>query len=143
MPLRQPPLDDNGAVLPHDHNEILAEDQLIRRISEKQLVWDADGQRIVSSIAFKPADKNAGMSIDLERQIIEAGLVPRDYVTTPRWIGSVVFKAGDLRNEGLRIGFHPLPDNPYHGEVWGLTSSHARRLKGLATWYVSIPSVKL
>jgi len=42
------------------------------------------------------------------------------------------------------VGFDPLPENPYHGEVWGkFTKAQQRRLQQLAVWFVAIPGVKL
>ena len=110
MPLTQPPRDPSGKVVPHDHAEILPVDGVIRRISHQQVVPDQmRGCQRISSIAFKAStgDSN-GMSIDLQREIEEAGLDPRAYVTTPRWIGSVRFVARELRGLGLQVGYHPL-----------------------------------
>jgi hypothetical protein len=65
------------------------------------------------------------MSVDLQQSIEAAGLNARDYVTTPKWMGSLRFDAGDLRAEGFMVGFDPLPYNPHHGEVWGKFSKHS------------------
>ncbi len=84
------------------------------------------------------------MSVDLEKLIIEAKRDPRMYVTTPRWTGSVRFEAGRLRDEGFMVGFDPLPENPYHGEVWGkFTKAQQSCLQRLAVWFVPIPGVTL
>lgn len=145
MALQPPPRNPQGEVLPHDHCGIASDDGVIRRISENQVVADSTGQRRVSSKAFKPSTgPNGGMSIDLERLIIEAKQDPRAYVTTPRWTGSVRFEAGALREEEFMVGFDPRPENPYHGEVWGkFTRAQQRRLQQLAVWFVAIPGVKL
>ena len=85
---------------------------------------------------------NAGMSIDLQAQIEEAGIDVREYVTTPRWVGSIRFTAQQLRDEEFKVGYDPLPDNPYHGEVWGTFSrSKQKRLKELCEWFVEIDEV--
>ena len=82
------------------------------------------------------------MSIDLEKSIRDAGFDPRTYVTTPRWIGSVIFKAGDLRQEGFQVGFEPISDNPHHGEVWGTFSKPKQRiLSRICQWFVEIENV--
>ena len=145
MPLALPPRDRNGNVLPHDAKDIASGDGLIRRISERQIVTDRNGQRRISSIAFKPSTVGAypGMSVDLEAQILEAGVNPRLFVTTPVWMGSVRMVVGEVRNERLLVGSHPLmPENPYHGEVWGIeTKVQQRKLQTLAIWYVEIPGV--
>ncbi|MGH6849319.1 MAG: hypothetical protein ACREDD_02530 [Methylocella sp.] len=131
--------------MPHDHSGIASEDGVIRRVSEKQVAADSTGQLRVSSKAFKPSTgPNGGMSVDLEKLVIEANQDPRAYVTTPRWTGSVRFLAGALREEGFMVGFDPRPENPYHGEVWGrFTMAQRRRLRELAVWFVAIPGVKL
>jgi len=93
----------------------------------------------------------AGMSVDLEALISEAGLDPKDYVATPPWLGSVRFEAASLRTEGFWIGYDPLPENPHHGEVWENSSSgqqkftrgQRRRLQSIAVWYVPIEDVDL
>jgi hypothetical protein len=145
VPLRPPPLDEHGNVIPHDHEGVLAADGVIRRISELQLVKDGQGAKRVSSMAFKPSSEpNAGMSVDLEASIVEAGLDPKAYVTTPRWMGSIRFEAGKLRAEGFCVGYDPLPDNPHHGEVWGAFSTgQQKKLKAMAEWFVKIDGVSL
>lgn len=146
MPLTQPPRDPSGKVVPHDHAEILPVDGVIRRISHQQVVPDQmRGCQRISSIAFKAStgDSN-GMSIDLQREIEEAGLDPLAYVTTPRWIGSVRFVARELRGLGLQVGYHPLESNPYHGEVWGAFNKVQQDgLRNACQWFVEIPGVAI
>lgn len=145
MPLAPPPRDPEGNVLPHDAPDLVSGDGVIRRISDKQIVVDAAGQRRISSLAFKPSSSGRypGMSVDLERSIIDAGLEPRAFVTTPVWTGSVRFDVSDLREDGLQVGSNPLPpENPHHGEVWGIASrGQQRRMQARAAWYVEIPGV--
>lgn len=89
------------------------------------------------------------MSVDIEDLILEGGHNPKQYVTTPIFTGSVAFSADNVRNLGLRIGYDPIQENPYHGEVWG--SPRANRFsnpqkKGLlaaSEWYVEIEGVSL
>lgn len=146
MPLQQPLRDSQGNVEPHDHVGIQANDGIIRRVSDQQVVTDEkSGGRRLSSMAFKASTgPNAGMSVDLQMQIEEAGLDARTYVTTPRWVGSLRFEAGALRSEGFMVGFDPLPENPHHGEVWGTFSkSKQRRLRELCQWFVPIDGVSI
>lgn len=146
MPLQPPPRDERGDVVPHDHEGILQDDGIIRRIPEQHLVVDdKSGRRRISSMAFKPSSgQNGGLSVDLQRQIEEAGLDAKDFVTTPRWLGSVRFLAGQLRAEGLMVGFDPTELNPYHGEVWGSSpKSKQRRLLFLCEWFVPIDGVSI
>lgn len=102
-------------------------------------------------MAFGPSGGAlGGMSIDLEDAILRGGLSPTEFVTTPRWIGSVRFIAGDLRHRDLKVGYDPIPasdgdqGNPYHGEVWGSgPKSKQKELRRLADWFVPIPGVNL
>jgi hypothetical protein len=103
------------------------------------------GGRRLSSAAFEvSSDPGGGMSVDLQTQIEEAGLDAKSYVTTPRWIGSVRFEAGALRNEAFMVGFDPEPDNPYHGQVWGaFTNGRNKRLSRICQWFEPIPDVQI
>jgi len=143
VPLSPPPRDGSGQVIPHDHDGIAAGDGVIRRISTNQIVTDRSGQKRISSIAFKPSSGlSAGMSVDFEVQIAEAGLDARTFVTTPYWTGSVWFTAGQVRQLGLLVGSDPIPQNPYHGEVWGIrTKAQQKQLQALAIWFVEISGV--
>jgi hypothetical protein len=145
VPLEQPQRDSNGEVIPYDCDDIDGIDVVIRRISEEQMVPDGKGGRRVSSMAFKKSSgPNGGMSVDIEKLIVEADIRPKEYVTTPRWMGSVRFSAKTLRDEGFMIGWDPKDHNPYHGEVWGsFTPSKVKRLQQLAAWYVPIEGVHL
>ena len=147
MPLTPPPRDGNGDVVPHDHPEIGDDDPVIRRISPEHVVPDpkAGTGRRISTMAFQPSSHgNKGMSIDIEVLILEAQLDPKSFVTKPPFIGSVWFTARTLRNETLKVGYDPLEDNPYHGEVWGnFTVSRKKRLLEAARWYVEIDGVAL
>lgn len=146
MPLTPPPRDANGEVKPHNHDGISSGDGVIRRISEQHIVFDPKiGGRRLSSAAFTPSSgPNGGMSVDLERQIEEAGLNPKVHVTSPQWTGSVRFLAGSLRAEGFMVGYDPLPENPYHGEVWGnFRKSNQRKLVQLCAWLVPISDTSI
>jgi hypothetical protein len=141
VPLSQPPR--NGTVVvPHDHPEILNDDDLIRRISEEQVVT-VGGVRRISSIAFQPsAGADGGMSIDIKKSIEEAQLIAVNFVTTPKWIGSVIFKANSPRSLGLLVGYDPQADNLHHGEVWGAFSkAKSKSIQRSSQWFVEIPEV--
>jgi hypothetical protein len=144
LPLKPPPRDEQGVVVPHDHDEIRSDDDVIRRISEQQLVFDEKiGGRRISSMAFNPSEgTNGGLSVDLRRQIEEAGIDVRQYVSDQRWLGSVCFTAGALRENGFLVGYDPLPNNPHHGEIWGrFTRSSKKKLHQLCSWFVPIENV--
>lgn len=139
-----PPHDDEGRVILHDHEEINNSDEVIRRVSEEQIV-KKEGKRIISSILYKPSSgKNGGMSVDLKQLIENDGIDPKVWVTTPKWMGSVIFKVVELRDLDFIVGYDPLPKNPYHGEVWGTFSrSRVKKLKSLAHWLVPIEDTNL
>jgi hypothetical protein len=141
LSLDPPQRDDDGEVIPHDHGGILPDDGVIRRVSPHHFVYDAkiQGKRL-SSMAFKPSTgERGGMSVDLQRLIEEAGLNPKTYIMSPPWIGAVRFTAGELRAEGLKVGYDPVADNPYHGQVWGTFSKQTqKRLAALASEFVPI-----
>lgn len=89
------------------------------------------------------------MSIDLEDWILAEGKDPTEFVTTPRWIGSVRFTAGAIRAEGCRVGWDPidrdgsLPGNRFHGEVWDIDKPRQQRLHELAQWFLPIDGVDI
>jgi hypothetical protein len=84
------------------------------------------------------------MSVDIERLIVEAGHVPSSYVTTPRWFGAVSLAAADAREVGLLVGYSPLDDNPFHGEVWGDFSRPVQRhIQSACVWFVEIAGVSI
>ncbi|TBX74435.1 hypothetical protein E0I74_26720 [Rhizobium laguerreae] len=140
MPLAPPPLDVNGEVQPHDHQGILNEHGVLRRVSPHHLVDDekAPAGRRLSSMAFQPSSGlNGGMSVDLENSIIDAGEDPRQHVVQPPFVGAVRFTAGLLRGLDFRVGFHPIQGNPHHGEVWGeFTNLKKKQLLTLAEPFV-------
>ena len=143
LPLSPPPTDASGHVVPHDHPQINSDDRLIRRVSSRHHVVEDRGVRRLSSLVFKPSSgQNGGISVDLETQVVEAGLDPVKHVMVPPWIGSVVISAGAARQAGMRVGYHPLEHNPYHGEIWGPFAKPAV-LAALAQWHVQIDGVAI
>lgn len=144
MPLTPQPVDQDGKVVPHDHPGILDQDNLIRRVSPQHVVRTADGRRL-SSMAFQGASQNGGLSVDLEAQLQEAGEDPLEYVAKPPFIGSVIFRAGSVRELGFSVGYNPLPpDLPHHGEVWGIqTKGHKKSLQNIAQWHRPLTDVSI
>jgi hypothetical protein len=141
LPLSQPPR-NGGNIIPHDHPDILNTDEVIRRISDEQLVT-VEGVRRISSIAFKPSGgPDGGMSIDLKASIESAGLDPKQYVSTPKWIGSVILPVSVPRNQGLLVGYEPIPGNDHHGEVWGkFSNGKSKAMQRACQWFVPIAGV--
>lgn len=139
-------------VSPYDDPDIQPGDTIIRRINpEYQTVYDGNtGVRRISSVAYSPSSgTGGGMSVDIEKRIVNAGYDPVSYVTNPTYTGSVWFTAEQIRLAGLRIGYEPLPDNIAHGEVWPPTGSNSftkgqkRTLARSARWFHRIDGVEL
>lgn len=140
-------------VEPYDEEGIGPDDTIIRRINRDQhVIWDHNRNCYrIASKAYKPSsDLDGGMSVDIEALIIAAEKDPVVYVTTPVFIGSVAFSAAKIRELQLRVGYDPVPQNPYHGEVWGrperpsrFTGTQVRGLALAARWYVEIEDVEL
>lgn len=141
------------AVEPYDEFEIEADDSIIRRVNPSQHVVPDEntGRQRTSSKLFSPSSKpNGGMSVDILKLIENAGLNAQEFVTTPVYTGSVYFSAGSARAVGLRVGYDSIPDNSYHGEVWGsvdrpnkFTSIHKRALANASRWFVKLPGVEI
>lgn len=82
------------------------------------------------------------MSVDLQHEIEDAGLDAKVYVTTPPWIGSIRFEAGQLREQELMVGYDPQLNQPHHGQVWGqFSKSKKNQLLSTARWFVQIDDV--
>jgi hypothetical protein len=145
-----PPRNEDDETIPHDHVEVVIGATLIRRISEAQTIV-VDGRKRISTIAYKGStDPGGSMSVDILPFILEDGYDPREWVTSPRWIGSVQFNCGFLRELNLLVGYDPIPPpatlpvNPYHGAVWGnFTKAVQKQIQHAATWFVEIPEVNL
>lgn len=141
------------AVAPHNDDDIRDEDVIIRRVNPDQhVIYDEISQvyRTSSKLFTPSSSQDGGMSVDLLRPIESDGRDAREFVTTPVFTGSVKFLASAARDSGLRLGKDPLPDNPYHGEVWGpegrpskFSKGEKRALERGSTWYVELPGVKI
>lgn len=146
-------------VEPYNEDEIDDADTIIRRVPIQQIVWDENGgerrRRISKGLYNKSTGLKDGMSVDIEALMINGGVDPTEYVTTPVFQGAVSFSAAEIRALELMVGYDPIkdkpeqPDNPYHGEVWRkaeakrFTSAQQKGLKDAARWYVEIEGVDL
>ena len=141
----QPQLDQAGNVIPHDHQEILNTDGIIRRVSPYHIVEYpkvVGGRRISSSLFRESSEPPGGMSIDLMRPLEEGGFDAAVIVTVEPHIAAVVLLAHEFRTLEFRVGYDPLPANPYHGEVWGIFSkSKQRTLLRTCAWLVPVPGI--
>lgn len=154
MPHDLPPKDQNGLTIPHDCQEILPEHRVIRRISQEWIVTDTDGRRRVSTAAFDPSSKEhdpyCGLSVDIERFIIDDGLDAQTYVSTPQFTGAIAIAVSNFRTRSFLAGYDPYDDNPYHGAVWGDESRNSRFTRGTkkaflkeSEWFVPIKGVEI
>jgi hypothetical protein len=144
---------------PFDDLTLASDDFIIRRIDpDFHITKDHDtGRARISSAAFTMSSQPpSGMSVDILKLMEADGVVPQNYVTTPKFRGAICFPVSAVRNAGLRVGHDPikdhptLADNPYHGSIWGpvdkptkITGSQKTTLQRAAEWFVSIPGVDL
>ena len=148
MPLSEPPRDAKGQLVPHDHQDILNDDGLIRRIPIHWVVPDEKSPtgRRLSSEAFEmsSAEMGGGMSLDIEKLIVETGKDVAAHVTPHPWVGAVRVTAGLLRGYALQVGYSPQLDNPYHAEAWGtLSKKTSKKIRLASTWVVEIEGCSL
>ena len=89
------------------------------------------------------------MSVDVEKLIVADQHNPKEYVTSPKYLGSVSLTVGSVRGANLQVGYSPNPENPYHADIWGtdrpnrFTRSQKRDLMTSCNWYVRIEGVCL
>jgi hypothetical protein len=74
------------------------------------------------------------MSVDIEEWMQTDGLDLLHYITDPTH-GAVRLKVGDLRKQGLLVGWDPDDAHRHHGAVWGIGngSKRKRRVLEIAT----------
>ena len=144
--MRQPEVNDDGEVIPHDHDEISNNHSVIRRISHYFVVEDSKtGEKKVSSMAFdKSSGENGSISVDLPSLMELDSVDVAGHVTSPVWIGSVTLNVGEIRGLTLSVGYDPTDENKYHGGIWGgVTRGVKRKLLSHSSWYVEIAGVNL
>ena len=140
-----PPRDEDGIVVPHDDRETIPDTScVVRYIHRKQLSKAADGILHPSSGAFsatsKSRDRYEGMSVVMLDRLRDANLHPSSRMP-PDHVGAVLIEAGKLRQLGLQVGPDPMVnDDPFHASVWGVKSSHRKKIKKLSVWLIE-PSI--
>jgi hypothetical protein len=141
-------------VAPYDEPAIVADDIIIRRVNPIEHVIYDDNRKChrVSSKLYKASSVvNGGMSVDIEKMVVSAGIEPKIFVVNPVYTGAIAFSAVSIRSLGLWIGYEPLQNNPYHGEVWNSNPSRHNKFTGAqvsglmaaATWYVPVKGVEV
>lgn len=136
--MAEPPRDANNNVVPYDDESIKDDDGLIRHINPEYHVIDDRnmGRKRLSTAAFSGSNKPPfGMSVNLERLMYEAGLDPLAMLPSSSY-GAVRLVAGEMRELGHMVGSTPLPNNPYHGEVWSINRGRKAKMSIMekCTW---------
>ena len=143
--LQPPPRDDFGRLILHDHVEILDDHRVVRGVSEYGVALNKIPPRLKSSLyQTSTRDDLPGMSVDHEPTMLADRIDLWARYQSGNWIGSVSLNVGFLRGLGLLVGYHPIPDNPYHCEIWGnITGSLSSKIQNHATWLVPIEGIEL
>lgn len=120
--MQQPQRDEIG-VLPHNHNEILGQDRLVRYlVAGANVHLDGNGSWRVSSGAFSRSNPRSDLrsfaSVDLERMLPTEGQTPIYRLPTPHH-GAAVVKVDIVRQLNLLVGWVPQQDNSAHCGIWG------------------------
>jgi hypothetical protein len=121
-----------GNTEPHDHAEIHDSDFVIRYTTPQDLHTETNGVRRISSGTFSESS-DGGMSVIHERWVAEDNIDPMQYAKE-KTHGAVRINVGQLRAQGFKVGYDPLPENPHHCAVWGIGngSPRKRRIQKLA-----------
>ena len=67
------------------------------------------------------------MSVDIESWILADGLPQLHHVSAAE--GARRIRVGDLRAEGMMVGWDPDSGHPHHGSVWHMPTSRSGRRK--------------
>lgn len=103
-------------------DELADEDGLYRRLAPHHL---RDDETVNSSAFRRGKGYDPAVSVDLARLTGS----PMDALQTRPHFGLDILRVGDVRALGLTVRRDPLPDNPAHCLIEGLTSKdQARRL---------------
>jgi hypothetical protein len=82
------------------------------------------------------------MSVDLG-QLLEEADKELDAMV-PQGFGAVAIHIGIVRGHGLEVGSDPEPQNPYHGQIWGVKNNKYRKVQdAVAGWVIGLDGVSL
>jgi hypothetical protein len=100
-----------------DGTEPVADDEVLYRRIPVSMGWYAEGR--LSPEAFDPRqDETTGISVYRRKykaiEVVVRGKSKEGYCVAE-------FRAGDLRKHGIEVAPRPLPDDPGHAELPGLT----------------------
>lgn len=93
---------------------------LIRKINpDYHLKKDGKGGLRLSSGAFSASSIGSlGMSVEILDDLEAADVDLANWLLRPPYLAAVKFCAGLVRQRGYWVGRTPLPNNPYHADVW-------------------------
>lgn len=132
--MKQPQRDERG-VIPHNHEDIAAEDELIRYIPNVHVKYEP-GIPVLSSALFSPStppdDPRSSISVDAKTLLSVGQTVPPYRARANE--GYAELNVGKVRELALMVGWDPLPQNAAHCGIWGVGKNKAmkRRLRDLA-----------
>jgi hypothetical protein len=128
MPTRAPPpRDEDGKIIPHDHPEITDDDYVIRHIVPPfDLHPESEDVTRVASGAYSASD-DGGMSVDIQGWMHEDHLDDLFYLPDETQ-GATRIRVGELRALGLKVGWDPDNGHAHHGAVWGIKTTHRKKI---------------
>ena len=131
-----PPRDAAGRVQPHDHDQIHAEDIMLRGISSYWIKPTESGGHRISSGAFQASSKALGGGLSLgAKKVLDCNGKSVDEWGSGRFDAVVCLEAGELRAANLKVGWDPTEDDNSHCNAWGkLTRRLKRSLAREAKW---------
>lgn len=132
--MRQPQRDERG-VLPHDHEGIKSDDELIRYIPAVHVNY-VNGIPELSSALFSPSsppnDPRSSVSVDAKK-LLEPPHATPPFRAKPNE-GYAELNVKQVRELNLQVGWDPDSQNSAHCGIWGVGSSRPmkRKLRDLA-----------
>ena len=142
--LSAPPRDAQGEVTWHDHPGIQSESILLRGVPQDYVIEKGGGPRISSMLYQGSSLGNRSMSVDLGQLIEKRGIPANEYIKSKPWIGIVGWSAKQVRQMEFQVGYDPLPENVFHGAVWGeFRRAQKKQLAASASWIVNARGVSL
>ena len=123
-----PPRDSDGVVEPHDHSEIENDDKVLRYIPRKEWIVEkpCGGLRLSTAACTSSSDKYKGWSVGHKPMVLYEHGTIRDWLPTDA-VGYAYIVVGELRGEGVKVGWDPLEKDQTHCNAWNIGSSKRRQ----------------
>jgi hypothetical protein len=138
----QRPRRDERGVIPHDHEEIAASEDLIRYIPPVHVKYE-NGIPILSSAAFSPSsppnDPRSSVSVDAKKLLLVERATPPYRARSNE--GYAELNVGQVRGLELQVGWDPLLDNAAHCGIWGIGKFGGSKRKAMQRQLRDIASV--